>query len=328
MAGSAWPDARNRNSPLKTTCPSCATLFRVTPEQLAARAGKVRCGKCQEIFNALDQMRDKSAAPEVLPLATTEYAPVSPPASAQEEKLIAFFTTDALESTPDPTITPAPSSSPVGASAGDAVQEEVEEVEPEQVLALASMQAMPRETREIPGYSKWTEGAFNKAPSFHDAKANKWPFTLAAFLFGVTLLGQLAFHFRTAIAVTAPALRPPLEVLCKLLGSDIPLPRQVDLISIETSDLQVDPRQTSLLALQATLRNRAAYEQAYPALQLSLTDTHDSVIVRRVFLPEEYLSAQNMSPLVFAANAEISVRMWIEAKNMTAAGYRLYAFYP
>lgn len=316
---------------MKTTCPSCATLFRVTPEQLAARAGKVRCGKCQEIFNALDQMHDKSAAPpcgaasEILPSVATEYAPIPPPSSTPEVKPITFFTTDVLESTPDLSIAPAFSSSPVGASTGNAAQEEIK-VEPEQ--ALASIQAMPRETREIPGYSKWTEGAFNKAPSFHDTKASKWPFTLAAVLFAITLFGQLIFHFRTAIVVAAPALRPPLEVLCKLLGTDIPLPRQVDLISIETSDLQVDPRQTSLLALQATLRNRAAYEQAYPALQLSLTDMHDSVIVRRVFLPEEYLSVQNLNPLVFAANAEISVRVWIEAKNITAAGYRLYTFYP
>ena len=41
-----------------TRCPSCATAFRVTPEQLKVRSGTVRCGKCQTIFNALDSLVD------------------------------------------------------------------------------------------------------------------------------------------------------------------------------------------------------------------------------------------------------------------------------
>jgi len=39
-----------------TRCPSCATHFRVTPEQLKARSGRVRCGQCQNVFNALDSL--------------------------------------------------------------------------------------------------------------------------------------------------------------------------------------------------------------------------------------------------------------------------------
>jgi predicted Zn finger-like uncharacterized protein len=39
-----------------TRCPACATHFRVTPEQLKARSGRVRCGECQHVFNALDTL--------------------------------------------------------------------------------------------------------------------------------------------------------------------------------------------------------------------------------------------------------------------------------
>jgi glycine hydroxymethyltransferase len=38
---------------MRTACPLCSTVFRVTPEQLRVRAGKVRCGQCQGVFNAL-----------------------------------------------------------------------------------------------------------------------------------------------------------------------------------------------------------------------------------------------------------------------------------
>lgn len=36
---------------MNTTCPKCNTSFRVTSEQLAAREGKVRCGRCSHVFN-------------------------------------------------------------------------------------------------------------------------------------------------------------------------------------------------------------------------------------------------------------------------------------
>ena len=36
-----------------TQCPSCGTLFRVTPEQLQAHQGKVRCGRCMTVFDGL-----------------------------------------------------------------------------------------------------------------------------------------------------------------------------------------------------------------------------------------------------------------------------------
>ncbi|GHT94457.1 hypothetical protein FACS1894116_08490 [Betaproteobacteria bacterium] len=39
-----------------TRCPSCQTVFRLSPEQLNARQGKVRCGHCFNPFNALDYL--------------------------------------------------------------------------------------------------------------------------------------------------------------------------------------------------------------------------------------------------------------------------------
>ena len=36
----------------KTQCPFCESIFAVTPEQLSARGGHVRCGKCFQVFKA------------------------------------------------------------------------------------------------------------------------------------------------------------------------------------------------------------------------------------------------------------------------------------
>ena len=43
---------------MRTRCPACGTIFRVTSEQLRAKAGKVRCGYCQSVFNAFDELVD------------------------------------------------------------------------------------------------------------------------------------------------------------------------------------------------------------------------------------------------------------------------------
>ena len=51
-------------------------------------------------------------------------------------------------------------------------------------------------------------------------------------------------------------------------------------------------------------------------------------IARRIFAPTEYLPTKISAGQPFAANADVAVRLWIEAKEISAAGYRLYVFYP
>lgn len=46
-----------------TRCPGCATVFRVTPAQLALRDGQVRCGHCRAVFDANDHVVSLDAGP-------------------------------------------------------------------------------------------------------------------------------------------------------------------------------------------------------------------------------------------------------------------------
>ena len=38
---------------LITTCTQCSARFRVTPAQLNAKQGQVRCGRCRTVFDAM-----------------------------------------------------------------------------------------------------------------------------------------------------------------------------------------------------------------------------------------------------------------------------------
>lgn len=50
-----------------TRCPNCTTTFRVKPEQLKARLGRVRCGECKTVFNALDSLVEELSSTPVAP---------------------------------------------------------------------------------------------------------------------------------------------------------------------------------------------------------------------------------------------------------------------
>jgi predicted Zn finger-like uncharacterized protein len=51
---------------LVTRCPACATAFRVLPEQLSARAGQVRCGKCGAVFDGITALLEEGEEPLLL----------------------------------------------------------------------------------------------------------------------------------------------------------------------------------------------------------------------------------------------------------------------
>jgi len=144
------------------------------------------------------------------------------------------------------------------------------------------------------------------------------------------LVGQLAYHYRTEVATLAPQLRPLLAEGCRFLECELRLPHRPDLLSIESSDLQADPRRESLIVLNAVIRNRAPFAQELPALELTLTDAGDQPLVRRVLRPADYVVGlpAAMRGKSMAPGSEAVLRLLIDTDGVRATGYRLYLFYP
>ena len=139
--------------------------------------------------------------------------------------------------------------------------------------------------------------------------------------------GQLAYHFRTELALAQPALKPLFEQACARIGCSVPAPREPDKVSIEASELTPEPGREPLLRLSALLRNTAAFEQEWPHLELTLTDTADRAVVRRVLTPSEFLPPDARTKS-FAPASEQTVGVLVDPAESGASGYRLYAFYP
>jgi hypothetical protein len=158
-----------------------------------------------------------------------------------------------------------------------------------------------------------------------------WLWAIGVLLALSALLAQAVYRYRAELAVQVPGVRPQLDAACRVLRCQIVLPRRVELMSIEASDLQADPRREGIIVLNAVLRNRARFAQDYPALELTLTDEGDRPLLRRVLGPRDYLDPAR-APLLLAEGiapgGEASLRVFLDSSRARATGYRLYLFYP
>lgn len=276
-----------------TRCPGCATVFRVTAEQLAVRAGQVRCGQCKTVFDGVARL--VSLAPSSRP--GDGAAPVDE--AAPDSPLSTAFDAQTLET-----------------SAQSAKMAETGE-------AAATAQTVSAQPAT-------PEDRFASQASTKPKRARTGAYAVAIALLVLLVIGQAAFHFRDAIATFWPATRPAFTRLCAVAGCAVRPLRDAAMahLSIETSDLQADPAHKGLLILTATVRNRAGWPLAYPHLELTLTDAQDRTVVRRALAPAEYAGGTADLWGGIAANGEIAFKVFIDASATTQAGYRLYMFYP
>ena len=273
--------------PAATQCPACSTRFRVTAEQLAAHDGMVRCGRCDHVFDAAAHFHDDAPSPQLdLPIGD-----ISPSSE--------FISTAADQTQEKPSISAT----------------EVTANEPERLnhhFRLPEEEEMPSTT------------AADTAKS--SGKSAYWLWMTGSLLLFLSLMAQVLYFQRVEIAARLPGLKPLLLSYCDLLQCSIPLPHKAELTSIESSDLEADPQQEKIITLNALLHNRAPYTQAYPSLELSLTDLEDRVVVRRTFTPSEYLKTGEDEKKGFAANREISIKLRLDTADIKPAGYKLYLF--
>jgi len=149
----------------------------------------------------------------------------------------------------------------------------------------------------------------------------------ACLLLLLAALGQTAYTLRSQIAARLPQAAPLLAAACSALGCRIELPMQIEDVTIESSELQALAPDRNTFALSVLLRNRGATVAAWPSIELTLNDTAERPLVRRVFAPSDYLPAAGATA-GFGAASEQPVRVYFELAMPKAAGYRVYLFYP
>lgn len=310
---------------LLTRCTHCHTVFRITAEQLQAHGGKVRCGRCLQVFDGMVAL-----APDAPEVPTPEI-----PQPVAAEPVVAAAA--------DPTPQSPSSSTALPEAAVDLVQPETVSLDmtpgasaeagplPEVLPEAPAETAGPGPAIELEAERLATaaENPFIQEPEMAEPVPRRPWLAAAGIVLALALAGQAVFFYRGDLAARHPLARQWLNAACARAGCTVPLPRVTKAVLIEASDLQlVDPARPDRIQLTATLRNHAGYDVAYPALDLVLTNATDHTLARRIFLPADYLGNNRDPRAGLAANAELTVRLTLDTGSLGAAGFRLALLAP
>ena len=142
---------------------------------------------------------------------------------------------------------------------------------------------------------------------------------------GIGLLLQVLRHERDLLHTLEPRLKPWLSALCVPLRCTLSPLQRVEAIVVESATFM---QTADLFRLNLTLKNTSNLALATPAVELTLTNTFNQAVLRRVFLPAELrLPAQGLAG---QAEASASIAMTIATTQLPdpIAGYQLLLFYP
>jgi predicted Zn finger-like uncharacterized protein len=298
-----------------TRCPACSTHFRITPAQLKIRSGSVRCGECQFVFNALDSLIEEPIVMSA-PMATVTAPPAPTPERVPEvpEELSALQRETHEASIPEPP----------EATERQAIEPVATEPGTERLAGAEHVSAEADTTAEAATDAEdWSTTFPEPLPP-----PRRWPWVIGSVLALAAMGLQAALVFRIELAVLWPQAKPALIALCDIADCEVGLPAKVGMVGIEASDLHPDSEHQGRLALTATLKNRAPFAQQFPHLELTLTDTADQSIARKVLAPTDYLPPATSIANGMQPNADIMVAVGVDPGEMIASGYRLYLFYP
>ncbi len=293
-----------------TRCPACGTLFRVVQDQLRVSDGWVRCGQCQEVFDASLHIQTEAppgsdshlSAAEPTQEETQQAQQSAPhfldinPHGLQYEAMDASELTDITEPSLD-----FPLDTPIQDLAQDlGIEPRLEH------SFLAPTAATP------------------PSQKYRTLKRVAWSLLCTALFCGLLL--QIVVTERDWIAATRPDTKPWLQLLCDALDCEIAPLQQIDTVVIDSSSFT--KVRADVYRLSFTLRNTAPTPIATPAVELSLTDLQDHVLVRRVFPATEL--GKNASVIEPGVELAVMIPVGVKATGVAerVSGYRLLSFYP
>ena len=290
---------------LVTRCTSCGTVFRVVQDQLRVSEGWVRCGRCDEVFNALEGLfeLEPDAPPDGSPTAghDAERAAPNPEATPFAE------VREPVQpgSPPRESIDASPPGSGQFGTAGPAT---APQSAPDAELAAVPTPEFLRDARR---------------PSGWQSSRARLAMLVAAALLLLGLTGQIVHHFRDLVSTRWPAVKPALTAWCKVVGCTIAAVRRIEDIAVESTALTRATGPDSY-RLTVALRNRGTMVLASPSLELSLTDSSGQLVARRTLGPHDFRDAlPTMMP-----GAESTFQLMLATASSRVTGYTVEVFYP
>lgn len=297
-----------------TQCADCLSIFKVSTELLGSCLGQFRCGHCGSVFSALPTLTEKlpegriQQLPRIDPLELPPVLSVPALRPVDPRDLQGFTahldppTKDAsTEARREPTL-PAewivfqpPLAHAAEPSLSAPKREERYSTQVKAHYELGKAITAPSKSARARATGLATTDAMPNAPmrrltlDFAPKSGSRWPWMALSLLLALSLLAQLAWFQRQDLLVD-PELRPWLDAACARLNCQLPLRTEPDELSLLDRDVKPHPRSKGALMISASLRNDARFTQAFPIVEVTLTDLSRRPVALRRFYPHEYLS--------------------------------------
>lgn len=347
---------------LRTTCPQCASVFRLTADQAEAAQGWVQCGVCGTAFDARPTLAQEDGTPLPEPVAEAPQveavaeAVVEAPPAEMEVAAAAVAEPAAPESAEPEGGEPADAIPAAHVPAGIARREGADElpsiilIDPDAAanVDLGPLPEIPAAPRELQATSP-APSAFAKQtgtsttpgtrieyatsmprPGVRGTRRGQrrlkpWVWASLSAVLALALLAQAAWFLRDTLVSQVPQLRPLFEQTCARLGCTLELPKNAAQLQIIGSDLQTEAN--GRLTLVLTLGNRADYAQAWPMLVLTLTDARGQPLTRRSFAPSEYLGDPQRIAAGLPPLSEQALSLPLSVSGIRPMGFNLKLAY-
>lgn len=149
----------------------------------------------------------------------------------------------------------------------------------------------------------------------------RWQWMVVAAL-ALLLTVQILVADRARLAADAST-RPLVSGLCAVLRCSLPAWHEPSAYAMLSREIRPVPGLPGVLQVQASFRNEARWAQAWPALNLALSDADGRVIGRRTLQPSEYLGAgaDPLARLEPGQSAQVSFRLREPAAGTVAFSF-------
>lgn len=311
-----------------TRCPFCQTVFQVTDEQLARAHGLARCGECEEVFDAAENVCTEDTTPLLADKDTLsgEHEYDWRPAASDEEQPAPEATPEVTQADwvethddflippkiPDPGKEEAPE--PVNRDIGNARADDKAVVHMAIDKGSSEINEVPLEIRDDVVAQKYGT----------DRSYTRW---LAGSLLLTLLLGiQFIWFQRDELANRYPDTRGWLTGFCELAGCKLAPVWAPDKIQIISRELRYHPGNNKAILARLTIANVSGHDQPWPVIQLVLSNHTTGFRAMRRFTVDDYLPA-GKRPATFPADTPVNVSLEIMKPGKPAPDY-VFSFLP
>lgn len=300
---------------LITACPACHTQFEVDDAQLLAYAGKVRCGECNHVFDARASIVQAEEGLQAEMLRAEE--PEQPAITENDAQAFSVVT--------ELPVTPIDPLEPDFSIAGTVPDVRLDAPEPASAISWnLPAEEVPEVT--IPDFLR-NVSLTDDRPPLPEKTARPWLFSALSVVLLLTLLFQYLYFMRVNLAANYPATKPLLQSLCKLAHCEVALPHDIAQLTIDDADIQEHRERENVLVFSSVLINHGDVPQAYPQIELTLTNMADEPVLRKILKPAEYLTAAVSTDQGLAAQQEQPVKATLGVEDKAVTGFRVAIAY-